>query len=105
MPQLPAAAHLMLTNSQALAVPETPSEPYEHIARDILGAIRLGMLAPGARLPAMAALAERYEVAVSTVHRAVDLLKQQDLVTASRGVPATVATEADLMPRSSTTQE
>jgi integrase len=39
----------------------------------------------------MKALAERYGVAVSTAHRTVALLVDAGLVTASRGVRATVA--------------
>lgn len=95
MPQLPASAHRMLTEGHVPAIPEDPVEPYEHIARDLLGAIRAGILTPGDRLPAMAALAGRYHVAVSTIHRAIDLLKQHGLVEASRGVPAQVVAEAD----------
>lgn len=72
------------------AVPDEPSQPYERIAADLAGAIRAGLLSSGDKLPAMKTLAERYGVAVSTVHRAINLLKRDDLVHASRGIAATV---------------
>jgi len=72
------------------AVPEEPSEQYEKIAADLAGAIRAGLLPSGAELPSMKTLAERYRVAVSTVHRAIDLLKRDGLAKAGRGVRASV---------------
>lgn len=53
-------------------------------------AIRVGFATSGMRLPAMKTIAERYGVAASTVHRAVELLKHDGLVKANRGVSAVV---------------
>jgi integrase len=66
-------------------------QPYQKIAADLRGAIDSGTLMPGDPLPAEKVLAERYGVALSTAHRAVALLTAAGLVTASRGVRATVA--------------
>ncbi|WP_168801611.1 tyrosine-type recombinase/integrase [Glycomyces buryatensis] len=95
MPSIPAAARQMLTAEPAPVVPEEPTEPYEHIARDLLGAIRAGIIASGDRLPPQKALAERYEVAPSTAHRALQLLIDDGLVRAARGVPACVVDDVD----------
>ncbi|WP_460516052.1 hypothetical protein [Flindersiella endophytica] len=43
----------------------------------------------------MKELAHRYKVAVGTAHRAVARLKEEDLVVASRGQRAAVATNRD----------
>jgi integrase len=69
-------------------------EPYQRIAADLRGAIDSGVLMPGDPLPTEKALAERYDVAPSTAHRAVALLVASGLVAASRGVRATVAVAA-----------
>lgn len=66
-------------------------QPYQRIAADLRGAIDSGVLAPGDPLPTEKDLANRYGVAASTAHRAVVLLVAAGLVTASRGVRATVA--------------
>jgi integrase len=65
-------------------------ESYQQIAADLRGAIDSGILVPGDPLPTEKALAARYAVAQSTAHRAVALLTAAGLVTASRGVRATV---------------
>jgi integrase/DNA-binding transcriptional regulator YhcF (GntR family) len=66
-------------------------QPYQRIAADLRGAIDSGILMPGDPLPTEKALAERYSVATSTAHRAVAQLVAAGVVTATRGVRATVA--------------
>lgn len=66
--------------------------PYDQIATDLKGAIRVGALTPGTQLPRMKAIAARYSVAPSTVHRAIAILKDEGLVEESRGRRAVVST-------------
>ncbi|MFI8400903.1 GntR family transcriptional regulator [Streptomyces sp. NPDC085463] len=60
--------------------------PYERIMNDLLGKIRSGELAAGARLPSEALLAETYAVARGTVRRAVRELETSGYVEARHGV-------------------
>jgi integrase len=90
MPALPAG----VGQDQALipaqrAVTEA-SAPYLRIAADLRAAIACGALKPGDHLPTVADLAARYEVAISTAHRAIAELNAAKLVTVSRGRRAAV---------------
>ncbi|ADB31255.1 transcriptional regulator, GntR family [Kribbella flavida DSM 17836] len=83
-------------SAKILSLPRADAEerePYRQIADDLRGAILCGFVGAGAPLPPMKTLAERYGVAVSTAHRAVALLVEAGLVTASRGVRATVVAQ------------
>jgi len=71
-------------------LPRAPA-PYELIANDLRGAIRSGAIRPGAAVPTVKDLAERYGVALATAHRAVALLREENLITVSRGKRAVVA--------------
>ncbi|RSM59462.1 site-specific integrase, partial [Actinoplanes sp. ATCC 53533] len=93
MPELPAGIE---TDGEMTAITTPVSEtsaPYLRIADDLRAAIRCGALKLGDRLPTVAELAKRYQVAISTAHRAVATLTDAGLITVSRGVPATVAVE------------
>jgi integrase len=67
-----------------------PVGPYVQIANDLRGAIRSGVLKHGEQLPTVKDLCVSYEVAASTAHRAVQILKDEGLVKASRGSRSTV---------------
>lgn len=69
---------------------EKPSGPYVQIADDLRGAIRIGVLKPGDQLPTIKDLCGSYKVGSATAHRAVQLLKDEGLVEASRGRRAVV---------------
>lgn len=62
-----------------------PRSPYLQVADDLRTAIREGRLPPGTRLPSGRELATEYGVALMTVQRAMDALKDDGLVRAHRG--------------------
>ncbi|GIE87884.1 Phage integrase, N-terminal SAM-like domain [Actinoplanes regularis] len=98
MPVLPMGIE---TDGEMSAIAKPISEtsaPYLRIAEDLRAAIRCGALKLGDRLPTVAELAKRYQVAISTAHRAVATLTEAGLIAVSRGRPATVAVE-QLEPR------
>jgi GntR family transcriptional regulator len=70
---------------------KAPTPPYEQIRSQIAAYVRGGMLAHGARLPTMRALAADLGVAVGTVGRAYAELESAGLV-ASRRRTGTVVT-------------
>lgn len=70
--------------------PPDVSNPYQQIATDLRSAITCGALRIGQPLPPMAELASRYNVAISTAHRAITELRDAGLVKASRGKRAVV---------------
>ena len=74
----------------ATARTETPADPYVQIADDVRGAIRIGVLKPGDQLPTIKDLSASYRVSSATAQRAVQLLKDEGLVEASRGRRAVV---------------
>jgi GntR family transcriptional regulator len=69
----------------------SPVPPYEQIRRQVADYVGSGLLAPGARLPSMRALAADLGVAVGTVGRAYAELEAAGLV-ASRRRTGTVVT-------------
>ncbi|WP_252299366.1 tyrosine-type recombinase/integrase [Salinispora arenicola] len=94
MPALPVGVE---GDGERTAVPSPVTEdsaPYLRIAEDLRGAIRCGALKLGDQLPTIAALGERYGVAISTAQRAIATLADADQITVSRGKRATVAVEA-----------
>ncbi len=68
----------------------TPQSPYELIATTIRTAILHGDINAGEQLPPMTELATQHNTAVSTVHRAIALLKDWGHVSVSRGKRAVV---------------
>lgn len=68
--------------------------PYKRIAADLRGATVSGVLAPGAQLPTLTSLTERYAVSAGTAQRAIAQLRAAELVTVSRGKRAVVADPA-----------
>jgi|SRR3954470_10202046 GntR family transcriptional regulator len=73
---------------------DSPVPPYEQIRRQIAAFVQGGLLAPGARLPAMRALAADLGVAVGTVARAYTELETAGLVTSRRRTGTVVAERA-----------
>jgi DNA-binding GntR family transcriptional regulator len=63
----------------------TPVPPWRQLAQILRGQIETGELAPGQQLPSAMQLAERYEVAVPTVRKALNLLKSEGLITGVAG--------------------
>jgi hypothetical protein len=94
MPELPPGIETDGAMAAIVKPVTEASAPYLRIADDLRAAIRCGALKLGDRLPTVAELAKRYEVAISTAHRAVATLTDAGLITVSRGRPATVAAEA-----------
>ena len=98
MPALPGGAP---AGAESIALPVAPSspddessDPYRRIAADLGAAIRCGALKPGEQLPTVKQLADRYDVAVGTAHRAVAQLAERGDVVVSRGRRAVVAEKA-----------
>lgn len=60
---------------------------YEELADYLENLIRSGQIPPGGRLPGEQAMRQEYNVALSTVRKAVGLLRERGLVTtrASKG--------------------
>jgi DNA-binding GntR family transcriptional regulator len=58
----------------------TPVPPWRQLAQIIRDQIKSGELAPGAQLPTILDLASQYDVAVSTVRKALNTLKAEGLV-------------------------
>jgi GntR family transcriptional regulator len=77
---------------------DSPVPPYEQIRRQIAAFVQGGLLAPGARLPAMRALAADLGVAVGTVARAYTELEAAGLVTSRRRTGTVVAEQAGRRP-------
>src|SRR5918997_3472653 len=81
-PQLPVSpAQAALTN---------PRSPRDRLAVDLRSAILGGKYSDGEPLPTIKQLAQTYEVATGTAHRAMSLLTAWGLVNVSRGQRATV---------------
>ena len=60
---------------------EGPAFMYEQIADHIEARIRAGELPPGSRLPGEQALRQEYGIALSTVRKAMGLLRDRGLIT------------------------
>lgn len=59
--------------------------PYQQVADSLREEIRRGDLGPGARMPTVAALCERFNVAKMTVERAMKELREEGLVVSWQG--------------------
>jgi GntR family transcriptional regulator len=66
-----------------LVITPGPVAPWRQIHADLLRQIESGGLPPGSRLPSIVDLAQRYEVALTTVRKALDALKTDGLVVTS----------------------
>lgn len=95
MPQAPIAIDVQ--GNARTTVDVEPEDPYQKIAADLRGAIAAGVLRIGDQLPPITELANRYNVAVGTAHRAIAELKDAGMVTASRGRRAVVADTQDVV--------
>ncbi|MFC8006885.1 winged helix-turn-helix domain-containing protein, partial [Streptomyces olivaceus] len=62
---------------------------HERIAADLRDDIMSGELAPGASLPSTARLKERFDASNATVQKALQLLKEEDLVVGRAGASVT----------------
>jgi GntR family transcriptional regulator len=60
-----------------------PVAPWRQIYRLLRAQIDSGELAPGARLPSLVDLAQTYGVAITTVRKAIDRLKDEGLIVTS----------------------
>jgi DNA-binding GntR family transcriptional regulator len=60
-----------------------PVAPWRQIHADLVRQIESGELAPGSRVPSIVTLAQTYEVALTTVRKALDALKADGLVVTS----------------------
>jgi DNA-binding transcriptional regulator YhcF (GntR family) len=67
-----------------------PRAPYERIAVELRNAILDGRFAASEPLPTIKQLADTYQVATGTAHRALSLLTDWGLIDVSRGQRATV---------------
>lgn len=64
----------------------TDARPLQvRIADDLRGQIKRGDLAPGDKLPTLQTLADRYGVSMIVARRAVELLRQEGLLTSRKG--------------------
>lgn len=70
-----------------MPIPKT----YLDIVRDITARIESGEYEPESKLPSYAALAERYAAGISTVSRAIALLRERGLVVGVPGAGTYVA--------------
>jgi GntR family transcriptional regulator len=62
---------------------EGPVAPWRQLAGLLRESIESGELAPGARLPSIASLAQEHELAVTTVQKAIQALKDEGLIVTS----------------------
>lgn len=57
--------------------------PWRQLAAIFRDRIRSGSLAPGARLPSISDLSQEYDLAVTTVQKAIGQLKEEGLIVTS----------------------
>jgi integrase len=72
----------------------TPRGPYATIAADLRDDIATGRLRPGDQLPTVVQLAAKYMVAAGTAHRALAVLREENLIEVARGRRAVVKLSA-----------
>ncbi|WP_367181272.1 GntR family transcriptional regulator [uncultured Pseudonocardia sp.] len=92
MPTPPISLSTEPSSRSEASPPRNTDSPYVQIAADLRGAIACGALGVGAFLPTVEQLKDRYRVSSGTANRAIAVLKDAGLVTASRGRRAAVAT-------------
>jgi GntR family transcriptional regulator len=62
---------------------DSPVAPWQQLAAILRNRIEAGELAPGARLPSIVDLRQEFDLAYSTVQKALAQLKDEGLVTTS----------------------
>lgn len=60
-----------------------PVPPWRQLAALLAGQIESGELAAGARLPSIAALSQEYDLAITTVQKTMQHLKDEGLIVTS----------------------
>ena len=70
---------------------DTAEPPSRQLAAILRSQIESGELAPGARLPTIMELANKYEIAPVTVRKGLDILKREGLVHGVSGYGTFVA--------------
>ena len=60
--------------------PTGPVAPYRQLAEILVGRIKSGQYKPGQRIPTESELVEEFELARSTVRRAIGVLRESGLV-------------------------
>jgi GntR family transcriptional regulator len=80
--------------------PGSEVAPYLQLAGILRDEIRTGKLAPGARLPSIIELSERYSVARTTAHKALRVLVDEQLAVVSKGRGMYVTRNRQLEPAS-----
>lgn len=71
-----------------------PRAPYLQVAEDLRAAITDGEYRPGQRLPSGRELARRYGVAAMTIHHAIGVLREEQMVVSYQGRGVYVANHA-----------
>ena len=66
-----------------VVVHDSPVAPWRQLYALLRGQIEGGELAPGARLPSITDLAQTYDIALTTVRKALDQLKADALIVTS----------------------
>jgi len=64
---------------------DAPEPPYLQVAATLRGRIQSGQLPPGARVPSITALMGEFGIARNTARRAIEVLKDEGLVTVRQG--------------------
>jgi DNA-binding GntR family transcriptional regulator len=62
---------------------DSPVAPWRQLYALLKGQIESGELAPGSRLPSITDLAQTYGIALTTVRKAMDKLKEDGLIVTS----------------------
>lgn len=74
---------LQQRNLWVMAITPGPVAPWRQIHAALRARIGSGELGPGDRLPSIVSLAQEYGVALTTVRKAMDALKEEGLVVTS----------------------
>ena len=64
---------------------DAPEPPYLQVAAILRTRIQSRQLPPGARVPSITALMHEFGIARNTARRAIEVLKDEDLVTVRQG--------------------
>jgi GntR family transcriptional regulator len=64
---------------------DAPEPPYQQVAAILRGRVQNGQLPPGARVPSITNLMHEFGIARNTARRAIEVLKDEGLVTVRQG--------------------
>jgi GntR family transcriptional regulator len=64
-------------------ISDGPTAPWRQLAEILAGRIEDGTYPPGSRIPSLAGLSQEFDLAQSTIQKAIGWLKEQGLVTTS----------------------